>query len=338
MPDRPLLILAHSAPLRRIPRKSVVKSHLKLPRREEQGALIGPRLTAMLDAFVADTPTGTSSENILVLETIERPDNFRTAVTAVPGLKWLAEIDIDDIEADARFFERPKIGSRFFKDRVFGLDTRDSREIVAALAANGVIDTGGYLLENNTSNAIRAAVPQEYREYADKILQVIDVEKNSPLPGRMYLSLSNRQALSEIKTLFDAWERGGRLRHGAGAWGEIFSHLRAVRFWAVEDRVSDTGILDYWQKEVECKRGTASSVAFEIEFSFEDNQASRRQRQQRVEELVRAEGGNVIVSCDIPQIHFQAIKVEIPVASIERVLGGDYSALFRDSGILFFRP
>lgn len=338
MADRPLLILPHSAPLPRILRKTMVVSHLKLPRREEQGAMIGPRITSMLDAFVANTPTGTSSENILVLETIERSDNFRTAVAAIPGLKWLAEIDMDDIVVDARFFERPKIGSRFFKDRVFAFDARDSRDVVAALAANGVIDTDGYLLDNSTSDAIRAAVPEEYREYADEIVGAIDGEKNTPLPGRMYLSLSNRQALSEIKTLFDIWERGGRLRHGAGAWGEIFSHLRAIRFWDVEDRVSDTGILDYWQKEVECKRGTASTVAFEIEFSYEDNPVNRRQRQQHVEGLAIAEGGTVIVSCDLPQIHFQAIKIEVPIANIERVLGGDYSALYRDSGILFFRP
>jgi hypothetical protein len=292
----------------------------------------------LLEAFVADAPVGTSSENILVLETIGRPDNFRTAVAAVPGLKWLAEIDIDDIEVDARFFERPKIGSRFFKDRIFSFDVRDSREVVAAFTVNGIIDTDGYLKENSTPGSIRAAIPEDYSEFAEEILLAIDTEKKSPLPGRMYLSLSNRQALSEIKTLFDTWERAGRLRHGAGAWGEIFSHLRAIRFWDVEDRVYDTGILDYWQKEVECKRGTASKVAFEIEFTYEDHPVNRRQRQQHVERLTIAEGGAVIVSCDIPQIHFQAIKIDVPVANIERVLGGDYSALFRDSGILFFRP
>ena len=339
MPERPLLILPHSATLQRIPRRTPVISHLKLPRREEQGVLFGPRLTTMLDAFVADTPAGTSTENILVLETIGRPDNFRTAVAAIPGLKWLAEIDIDDIEVDARFFERPKIGPRFFKDRVFAFDARDSRDVVAALATNGgILDTDGYLLEGCTSDAIRAAIPHDYSDYAEEIVLAIDSEKNSPLPGRMYLSLSNQQALREVKTLFDAWERGGRLRHGAGAWGEIFSHLRAVRFWDVEDRVSDTGILDYWQKEVECKRGTTSKVAFEVEFSYEDSPVNRRQRQQHVEGLAIAEGGAVIVSCDIPQIHFHATKIEVPVANIERVLGGDYSALFRDSGILFFRP
>ncbi|HAR37683.1 MAG TPA: hypothetical protein DCS09_03390 [Porphyromonadaceae bacterium] len=154
----------------------------------------------------------------------------------------------------------------------------------------------------------------------------------------MYLSLSNRQALGEIMTLFGTWERGGRLRYGAGAWSEIFSHLRTVRFWNVKDRVTDTGILDYWREEVELKKGTTSMVAFEVEFSYEENDLGRQQRQQHVEELVISEGGSVIASCDIKEIHFHAIKVELPVVNIEQVLGEDYSALFQDQGILFFRP
>ena len=340
MPDRPLLILPRSAPLRRIPQKRSIISHLRLPQREDQGAIIGPRLSSMLEAAVTDSPSGTSSENILVLETVGRPENFRSAVAAVPGLKWLAEVDIDDIKADTRFFDRPKIGPRFFKDRVFGLDAKDSRDIVSALAINRIIDKDGYLLEDITSDAILSAIPRELDEYAEKIVGAVEDKKSEPLPGRMYLSLSNRQALREIKALFDSWERDGRLRHGAGVWSEIFSHLRSVRFWDIEDRVRDTGILDYWQKEVECKRGTASTVVFEIEFSYDDNPnpANRRQRQQEVEGLVIAEGGSVIASCDIPEIHFQAIKVEVPVANIEKVIGGDYSALFRYGSILFFRP
>jgi len=53
---------------------------------------------------------------------------------------------------------------------------------------------------------------------------------------------------------------------------------------------------------------------------------------------VAAENGRVIAVCDLKEIHFHAIKVELPVANIERVLGEDYSALFQDGGILFFRP
>ena len=109
MPDKPLLILPRSAPLPRVKQQRAMKSYLRLPGRGDQGERIGPQLTSMLDAFVSDSPAGISSENILVLETVDRPENFRTAVAAVPGLKWLAEIDTDDIEADDRFFERPKI-------------------------------------------------------------------------------------------------------------------------------------------------------------------------------------------------------------------------------------
>jgi hypothetical protein len=338
MPDKPLLLLPRSAPLPRTKRKISVVSHLRHPSREDQGSRIGPQLTTMLDAFVTDSPENTSTENILVLETAGRPENFRTAVEAIPGLNWLAEIDQDDIEADARFFERPHIGPKLFKDRVSSLSTRDSREIIAALTASNVIDEKGILQEYITSDAIRTAIPQAYQSYTDEFIQAIEDKRNAPLAGRMYLSLSRRQALQEIKNLFDAWERGGRLRHGAGAWGEIFSHLRTIRFWNVKDRVTDTGILDYWREEVECKRGTSSFIAFEIEFSYEENDLGRRQRQQHVEELVAREEGRVIAVCDLKEIHFHAIKVELPVANIERVLGEDYSALFQDGGILFFRP
>jgi hypothetical protein len=203
MPDKPLLLLPRAEPLPRIKKQIAMTSHLRLPDRQDQGGQVGPRLTAMLEAFVSETPAGTSTENILVLETIGRPENFRTAVAAVPGLKWLAEVDQDEVEADARFFERPKIGARFFKDRVLALDARESRELTAALKESSVIDRDGILGEEASDDIIREAIPQDYRQYAEEIVAAINKEKASPLPGRMYLSLSNRQALQEIKTLFD---------------------------------------------------------------------------------------------------------------------------------------
>lgn len=338
MPDRPLLLLPRSAPLPRETSRRIPRNNLRFPGRAEQGNRLGAQLSTMLDAFVSDSPAGTSTENILVLETIGRPDNFRTAVAAIPDLKWLAEIDLDNIEADARFFESPKIGAFFFKGLTDALGTRESREIVAAFSASGVIDGEGILLESVSADDIRAAIPQAFRAHAEVIAGAVEAKKNAPLPGRMYLSLSNRDALRRIKALFDEWERSGRLERGAGAWSEIFAQLRKVRFWNVKDRVTDTGILDYWREEVECKRGTSSLIAFEIEFSYEENEPSRRRRQQHVKELVATEGGRVIAFCDMKEIHFHAIKVELPIASIERVLGEDYSALFQDGGILFFRP
>ena len=338
MPDKPLLLLPRTAHLPRIKKQIPMTSHLRFPDRQDQGGRMGPQLTAMLEAFVTETPAGTSTENILVLETIGRPENFRTAVAAIPGLKWLAEVDQDDVEADARFFERPKIGARFLKNRGLALDARESREITSALAASGVIDRDGILEEDASDDIIREAIPQDYRQYAEEIVAAINKEKASPLPGRMYLSLSNRQALQEIKTLFDKWEQGGRLQYGAGAWGEIFSQLRTIRFWNVKDRMTDTGILDYWKEEVECKRGTASMCAFEIELTYEDDEVGRRRRQQGIEALVALEHGIVVASFDMKEIHFHAVKVELPIANIERVLGDDYSALFQDGGIFLFRP
>lgn len=338
MPDKPLLIMPRSAPMPRVAPARTIKSHFKLPAREDQGSRIGPQLTTMLDAFVTDAATGTSTENILVLETVGRLENFRTAVAAVPGLKWLGEVDTDDVLADDRFYERPKIGSYFFKEKIPSLDAKNSKKIVTALAARDIIDSDGILQEGVSDESIKSAIPPEYIALAEDVLRTIQEEKKKSMAGRMYLSLSNRQALQGIKTLFDDWERGGRLKHGAGVWSEIFSHLHTVRFWNTKDRVTDTGILDYWREEVECKRGTASTVAFEIEFTYEENDLARQRRQQHVETLVVNEGGEIIAACHIKEIHFHAIKVKLPVANIERVLGEDYSALFQEGSIIFFRP
>ena len=338
MPDKPLLLLPRSAPMPRVATRRLIQNNLRIPARQDQDQRLGPQFTNMLDAFVSDAPAGTSTENILVLETIGRPENFHTAVSSVPGLNWLAEIDIDDVEADTLFYERPKIGPRFFKDRVFALDAKESKEIVSALQTSGVLDDSGILRDSIDDDKILAAIPADYYELAAEILTAIKKAKASPLSGRLYLSLSNRQALQKIKLMFEDWKQGKRLDFGAGAWGEIFSHLRTIRFWNAKDRVTETGILDYWQKEVACKRGTASMVAFEIEISYVNDEPSRRARQRHVEALVVREGGTIIASCDMEEIHFHSIKIELPVANIEQVLGEDYSALFQDGGILFFRP
>lgn len=278
MPDRPLLLLPHSTPMPRASQPRMMINNLRRPSRKEQGDRLRSQISTMLDAFVVDSPVGASTENILVLETIGRLDNFRRAVAAIPDLKWLAEIDLDNIEADTLFYERPKLGAFFFKDLVPEIGIKESRKIIIAFSENGIIDTKNILRDGVSVADISAAIPLKYKDQTDKIISAIKTKKYAALSGRVYLSLSNRQALHQIKILFDKWERDGRLEHGAGAWSEIFSQLRTVRFWNVKDRVSDTGILDYWREEVEVKRGTASMVAFEIEFSYEENGPNRLHR------------------------------------------------------------
>jgi hypothetical protein len=159
MPDRPLLLLPHSTPMPRLASRKTIISNLRRPSRKEQGDRLRSQISTMLDAYVTDSPFGASTENILVLETIGRPDNFRRAVAAIPDLKWLAEIDLDNIEADTLFFERPKLGALFFKDIVPEIGSKESREIITAFSENNIIDTKNILREGVSIADIRAAIP-----------------------------------------------------------------------------------------------------------------------------------------------------------------------------------
>jgi hypothetical protein len=292
----------------------------------------------MIESFVVDSPEGTSPENILVLETAGRIEDFRSAVNKIPGLVWQAEIDVDDIESDDVLFEKPKVGVRFFSKRVSGVDTKTSKEIQLSLKAKGVIDDDERLAEDVSVSDIKSAIPEEHKEFTDQIVDTISNEKAKPLTGRVYLSLSNRQAIDQVKRLFDAAQRGENPPQLTGTWKSLFSHLHEVRYWDVEDRVRETGVLDYWKREVELKKGTSSTIPFEVELSFSDDPADRARRQQSVEQLVLDEEGEVTAVCQIPEIRFHALKVELPVDRIEKFLAKDYGALFRSGGVVFFRP
>ncbi len=338
-PEHPLLLLPKfGPPLPRVTRQFPVTSSYRFPPREEQSRFVRPKLDRMLEASILESASGASPENILVLETVGRLDGFRTAVASVPGLKWLAEIDLDEVETDDRFFDRPKIGPRFFKKWVEGVNAANSRLIADRFIADGLVDDSKLLKPDVTADDIRVAIPPDVEDFADAIVDAVMRQKTKPLAGRMYLSLSNRQALLQIKRLFDEWDRGGRLPFGAGEWSNIFSQLKTVRFWDVQDRIDDTGVLDYWREEVEMKRGTASLILFEAEFCYQTTDAERRTQEQQVVALVQAEGGAITARCHIPEIRFHAVKIELPVQAIERVLAEDYSALFRSGGVLFFRP
>lgn len=339
MPERPLLILPNlGPPLERIKSGGGGPGHLRSPSREEQGSRFSSIFVSMLESFVTDLPDGTSPENILVLETMSKIEEFKTAVSVVPGLNWLAEVDIDFIESDELFFDRPKIGPMYFRKRVPAISVEESKSLKDIFEEQQLLDRHGYLLGEVSEEQIVSVIPNKLEGYSELILAAVQQEKGKPLTGRMYLSLSNRQALARVKTLFDSWERGESLPKGSASWAQIFSHLRTIRYWNVEDRVRDTGIMEFWEEELEVKRGTSSLISFEVELCYSVDNESRQSRQREIEQLVINEGGSVITTCHISEIKFHALKIELPVDSVEKVLSGNYGALFRYGGVVFFRP
>lgn len=67
------------------------------------------------------------------------------------------------------------------------------------------------------------------------------------LSGRLFLVFSNKTALQQILGLWTTWQSGQQLPHGYAKWKDVFKRLRDIRVWGVEDRISETGVLEDWQ-------------------------------------------------------------------------------------------
>jgi len=63
-----------------------------------------------------------------------------------------------------------------------------------------------------------------------------------------------------------------------------------------------------------------------------------REIQTMISDLISEENGNVVASCEIKEIRFHAIRAELPLESIEKVINSEYNAIFSSDDVRFFRP
>ena len=339
MPDKPLLIFPNPTAVPRPtkpPRFGSPNYHF--PSLDRQKDRLTPQFQTMLQAFVTDTETGIEPEYVLVMETIGEIEDFARAVRAVPGLEWLAEIDADEIEPDEDFYQKPKIRKRIFYEEIEEIGTKQSSQIWKVLKQEAFVDEKGFLTDKNIEDFV-SSIPEEFREFEQ---QIVDILKNATKPtellsGRLFLSMSNQQTMRQILSLWSGWRSGRRLPYGKRSWAEVFLHLKKLRPWDVTDRLKETGVLKYWQENLEFYRGQGLLIPFEIELWYR-NIGKRQAAQEKIGQLIQSEGGRIISTCTIEEIHFHALKAELPPDKIRSVLASQYFDLFHCQDVMFFRP
>lgn len=342
MPDRPLLLLPRpSIAEREKERPQFVPNNYHLPCFDRQKERLSEQFESMYRAFVSDSTAGIEPEYVLVLETIGKIDGFQQAARAV-GMEWLAEIEQEEIEPDEDFYQRPKINKRLFSQEIEGISAKQSTGIWELLKNKGFIDSNGFILDKPIVD-IRQIIPEELSEYTDQIISAINDEimdtKGSVISGRFFLCMSNRQAIDNLLSLWKKWDSENRkLEYNFGKWAEVFKQLKRLRKWDVLDRIKETGVLKYWEEELEIKKGTASLIPFEIELWYRRNAEKRKNVEAKLIELIKSENGNVIKTCIIEEINFHGIKAELPPDKIEGVLNSKFISLFQSNDVMFFRP
>lgn len=121
MAEYPLLILPQPTQSERQKRGSG-PSGVTAPSPRRQVERLAPRFRVLEEAFekrrarLTGSLSGQTPEQVLVLETIGSVDEFVRAVRRIPGLDWLGELDIDNLEPDDEFY--------FERERTRGLSGR----------------------------------------------------------------------------------------------------------------------------------------------------------------------------------------------------------------------
>ncbi|MFH1883395.1 MAG: hypothetical protein ABIL62_11870, partial [Planctomycetota bacterium] len=294
-------------------------------------------------ANVSGVVAGLEPETVLVIEIAGSVDDFRQAVEATDGLEWLGEWDIENIEPNDDFYEAPKIGVDFFKDKIEGITNRaQSKEIQEILKEHEFIDDDGKIIIDEIPKLL---LPEHLTHLNRDIIRAINTAKDKRLKGRLFLSLVNEQGLNKLLSLWEQWEKSQKLPSGKAKWRDVFNQTLKIRRWGIEETLQETGMIDRWHDLLN-PSDPVQEIHCQIELFYRRTSEKRMHNEEMVTALLSKMEGETLGSfIDMPDIAFHAVKAKLPADKVRHLLDLLDSPnteidiqLFKFSGIMYFRP
>lgn len=346
----PLLVFPHAKEIPPPKRSGFPQGMPHLPGRARQVERLTKQLEELQSDFssyrasVSGAVAGLEPETVLVIEIAGSVEGFKQAVEATDGLEWLGEWDIEDIEPDDDFYEPPKIGVDFFKNKVEGITNRtQSKEIQEILLKHKCINANGILIKDDIPPL---SLPNHLKHLSLEIIKVINsAKKEKRLNGRLFLSFGNERGLRELLALWERWEKGRELPHGKTRWRDVFSQTLRIRRWGIQETLRETGMIERWRDLLEPIQPT-KEIYCQIELFYRRNREKRKQSETVVTSLLEEIGGQTISAfIDMPNIAFHAVKAQLPADQVRYLLdmvgsptGEVDIQLFKFPGVMYFRP
>jgi hypothetical protein len=158
------------------------------------------------------------------------------------------------------------------------------------------------------------------------------------MSGRLYLVMTNQQALTQMLSLWNHYKANPAMvfDRGLTKFRYLFECLKDIRFWDVEDRFRDTGVLEAWKKDIESDGDRI--IRFETELWYRDTEEKRNVNQRAVSDLIQNFNGNILKTCIIPEIGYHSLLAELPANAIQEIIAHPNTKLTECDGIMFFRP
>ncbi|WP_323644549.1 S8 family peptidase [Pectobacterium versatile] len=216
--------------------------------------------------------------------------------------------------------------------------------------SNGVIsdDTDGLHPEKAIVFEL-AQSKQEFKKAAEKLgLTWVDesdfsydsdddfYDKNKPgktMEGRLYLTVPNQRAISELLRLWSIYSSGKMLPKGYKDWDKLFSHLINIRPWGAQDRLTPETV-----EYIENLRGTEDDrVNFEVELIFHGSKKNDIAAAQAVLKEIESTSTDVLDTSYIPEIRYHAILISSSYADAKKLLRLE-SGLLKSDEVAYLRP
>ncbi len=205
-----------------------------------------------------------------------------------------------------------------------------------------VIETIGII--DNFANAVKKIKGLEWMgEVAVEELtpdqDFYDQDKtDKKLGGRLYLVMSNQQALNQMITLWNRYKTYPNMQfeRGLTKFRYVFDCLKNIRRWDVQDRLLETGLIDAWKKDL-VEYGQRI-VLLETELWFRDSTQKRADIQQQIIQIIQSLGGRIRSQCVIEDISYHALLAELPANVAMQIINNPTIDFVKCDDIMFLRP
>jgi hypothetical protein len=158
------------------------------------------------------------------------------------------------------------------------------------------------------------------------------------LSGRLYLVMTNQRALEEMLSLWRRYqaEPDMKFAHGLAKFRNVFLNLKSVRRWDVQDRLMETGVIEYWKNSLELDGDRV--IPFEAELWFRASNVLRTTSANLIADLVQQAGGRILSQSIIEGIAYHGLLAELPANAIRVIINDPTTELVKCENVMFFRP
>jgi hypothetical protein len=166
-----------------------------------------------------------------------------------------------------------------------------------------------------------------------------EIEKQK-IPRKLFFTINNYQALTELKRYWDWYKQGNNKAFKSTSvtkFRYLFEQLNDIRYYSVGDRYEDTGILEYFHERLALNE---EELFFEIELTFRNDDNYLGKVFALLKNLVEKYNGSIIESSHIviKEIKYHAVLAKAPISLFLDLKDDTQVSFFKCEQVLFFRP